>query len=40
MSKEKFDNVELSIFRSKYVDVEETYPDLRNNALKSDVSLW
>ncbi|CAI6351667.1 unnamed protein product [Macrosiphum euphorbiae] len=31
--KEKYNNVELSIFYSKYIDT-ETYPNLRNNALR------
>jgi len=31
--KEKYNNVELSIFYSKYIDT-ETYPNLRNNELK------
>jgi 17beta-estradiol 17-dehydrogenase/3beta-hydroxysteroid 3-dehydrogenase/mitotic-spindle organizing protein 1 len=33
ISKEKYNNVELSIFYSKYIDT-ETYPNLRNNALR------
>jgi len=31
--KEKFNNIEFSIFHSKYIDL-ETYPNLQNNALK------